>query len=185
VTVWAGGLDVGDWPVTNGSVEVPFGDGINSGPGGTTNTTGPFRPGGGGYLLTPDYVNSFAGAMPIVVGFSYECDGQVLRPNSQQESGARNGPAFGKKRLQNMIAMHTVNTQGVEYGTDFIAGRMQPAYFRNKAGATYPVNQLFSGIFWDTLEDDWSYDGMLAWRVTRPYPVTIAAIGGFLKTNDY
>lgn len=185
VSVWAGGLDVNDWPVVNGSITIPFGDGINSGPNGTSNTTGPFRPGGGGYLLTPDFVNAFAGAMPIVVGFTYESDGQILRPNTQQESGARNGPAFGKKRLQNMIAIHAVNTQGVEYGTDFSTGRMQPAYFRDKAGTTYPVNQLFSGIFWDTIGDDWSYDGMLAWRVTRPYPATIAALGGFLKTNDY
>jgi len=185
VTVWAGGLDIGDWPVANGSISVPFGDGINAGPGGTSNTTGPFRAGGGGYLLTPDFVTAFAGAMPIVVGFTYESDGQILRPNTQVESGARNGPAFGKKRLQNMIALHTVNTQGVEYGTDFAAGRMQPAYFRDKANNTYPVNQLFSGIFWDTIGDDWSYDGMMAWRVTRPYPATIAALGAFLKTNDY
>lgn len=185
VTVWAGGLDIGDWPVVNGSIAVPFGDGVNSGPAGTSNTTGPFRPGGGGYLLTPDFVNSFAGAMPIVVGFNYECDGQILRPNTQAESGARNGPAFGKKRLQNMMALQTVNTQGIEFGTAFTAGRMQPAYFKDLAGNTLPVNQLFSGIFWSTIEDVWSYDGMLAWRVTRPYPATIAAIGGFLKTNDY
>jgi hypothetical protein len=185
VTVWAGGLDVGDWPVVNGSIAVPFGDGVNSGPAGTSNTTGPFRPGGGGYLLTPDFVNAFAGAMPIVVGFNYESRGQILRPNTQQESGARNGPAFGKKKLQNMIAIYAVNTQGVEYGTDFGTGRMQPAYFRDKAGTTIPINTTYTGIFWDTIGDDWSYDGMLAWRVTRPYPATIAAIGGFLKTNDY
>jgi hypothetical protein len=147
--------------------------------------TGPWNAGGGGYLLTPAFVNSFSGAMPIVVGFTYTSQGQLVRPNAREDTGARNGPGFGKKRLNNMIAFLVVNTQGLEYGTSFDAGRMQPAYFKDLAGTTYAVNQLYSDIHWDTIGDDWSLDGRLTWQVTRPYPVTIASIGGYLKTNDY
>jgi hypothetical protein len=183
VTIWAGGLDVGDYLVTNGSLTIPFGDGVNSGPNGTSDLTGPWNPGGGAYLFTAAFVNSFGGAMPIVVGFTYSSQGQHVRPNSREDSGARNGPAFGKKKLANMIALLAVNSQGISYGTNFNA--MQPAYFADITGAKITVNVLFSGVFWDSISDDWSFDAMIAWQITRPYPATVASLGGFMKTNDY
>jgi hypothetical protein len=185
ISVFAGGLDVGDWPVTNGSLTIPFGDGINSGPNGTSNTTGPFNPGGGGYLFTPAFVNSFNGAMPIIVGFTFESDGQILRPSSQQDSGARNGPAFAKKRRSNEYGIQVVNSQGLSVGTSFtVPGEMNPVYFKDATEQTIPINQLYSGIHWDSLSDDYSFDSMLAWKITRPYPATVAAIGAFLHTQD-
>jgi hypothetical protein len=185
ISVFAGGLDVGDWPVTNGSLTVPFGDGINSGPNGTSNLTGPTQPGGGGYLFTPAFVNSFNGAMPIIAGFTFESDGQILRPSSQQDSGARNGPAFAKKRRSNEYGIQVVNSQGLSVGTSFtIPGEMNPVYFKDATEQTIPINQLYSGIHWDSLSDDYSFDSMLAWKITRPYPATVAAIGGFIHTQD-
>ncbi len=185
ISVFAGGLDVGDWPVVNGSVTVPFGDGVNSGPNGTSNLTGPTKPGGGCYLFTPAFVNSFNGAMPIIAGFTFESDGQILRPSSQQDSGARNGPAFGKKRRSNEYAIQVVNSQGLSVGTSFtIPGQMNPVYFKDDAGQTIPINQLYSDVHWDSLSDDYSFDSMLAWKITRPYPATVAAIGAFLHTQD-
>jgi hypothetical protein len=47
-----------------------------------------------------------------------------------------------------------------------------------------PIGQVFSGIFWAPVTDDNSFDGMLCWRVLRPVPATIAAIGGFVHTQD-
>lgn len=185
VAVWAGGLDLGDYVVTDGSISVPFGDGVNSGPGGTSDTTGPWNAGGGAYLLTPALVAGWAGAMPAVVGYSYQSRGQLVRPNAREDTGARNGPGFGKKRLLNMAAFYAVNTQGLEFGTSFASGRMQPAYFTDLSGAGYAVNRLFTGIHWSPMGDDWSFDGQIAWRITRPYPGTIASTGGYLKTNDY
>lgn len=187
VTVWAGGLDAGDYTVSNtGTITVTYGDGINSGPNGTSNTTGTTNPGGGAYLLTSAYVQSFgAGNMPIYVGFTYNSQGQLVRPQAPAETGARSGPGFGKKRRNHQYAVQAVNSQGLSFGTSFTASlQMYAANFKDATETVLPVNQLFTGIHWDTLADDYSFDGMLAWQVTRPYPATVAAVGGFIHTQD-
>jgi hypothetical protein len=44
---------------------------------------------------------------------------------------------------------------------------------------------LYSGLLWDTVDDDGTgFDGQLCWQITRPYPASIQAIGGFIKTQD-
>jgi hypothetical protein len=43
---------------------------------------------------------------------------------------------------------------------------------------------MFSGVHSDTLKDDYSYDSMMCWRVSRPWPANLAALEGFLQTQD-
>lgn len=165
VTVFSNGLDCGDWVVSNGSVFAPYGK----------------DPAG---LFTA----TFAAAMPansVVVGLTYTSDGQLLRTATPQESGARNGPAFGKLRRIHQAAFELVATQGFSYGTSF--DHLTPATFKTPGGTLYAKNTLYSGIFRDTVKDadaGENYDSMICWRVTRPYPACVAAAGGFLHTQD-
>ena len=43
---------------------------------------------------------------------------------------------------------------------------------------------LFTGVQSDVLTDTYSFDSQLCWRVSRPYPATITAIGPSLSTQD-
>lgn len=121
-----------------------------------------------------------------VVGFSYTSQGQLLRPVSPAESGARNGPAFGKTRRNHRYALACANTQGITIGSDF-SKPMRPAQFKSDGGkgaSTLPMATLYTGEHSDTVEGDYNLDGMLAWQITRPYPATVTAFGGFLQTQD-
>jgi hypothetical protein len=176
VQVFAGGLDCGDrgdkpdniidFVVSNGSVFVPFGDGVSSGC--------------GAGLFTVDLVNS---GIQILVGFTYDSDGQLVRPVAMSETGARNGPAFGKLRRNHRYAVQLVNAKGLSIGTTF--DKMKPCLFRQADDETaIGTLDTFTGIHQDTIEDDMTYDGMICWRVSRPYPVNIVAIGGNIETHD-
>jgi hypothetical protein len=168
VTFWLGGLDCGDHLVTNGSATVPYGDGVS---GGT-----------GGGLFTSDFVAAFAGNMPTAIGFTYTSDGQIVRPNTPQETGARSGPGFGKLRRTHQFAAQLESTQGVSFGTTF--ANLSPAQFRLANDTAYTPLQQFTGIYQGTLEDNESFDGMICWRVTRPYICNLTAIGGRIATQD-
>jgi hypothetical protein len=164
VTVFASGLDCGDFAVTNGSAFVPYGDGVSAGT--------------GSGLFTP----SFAASANIVVGFTYTSDGQIVRPASREESGARNGPAFGKKRRSHEYAVLLNNSAGISIGTKF--STVKPLLFRSDGGFPLTPLQTFSGTWSDILNDEYSFDSMLCWRVTRPKPCNVLAIGAFLQTQD-
>ena len=107
-----------------------------------------------------------------------------MRPTLPQESGARNGPAFGKKRRNHQYAIQVEGAQGLYIGTVFTAQRLKPIGFKYENGVAYKVNEQFSGIWWDSIDDDYNFDGMICWRVSRPYIANIAAIGGFIQTQD-
>jgi hypothetical protein len=177
VQVFASGLDCGDrgtasspgyftdFLVTDGSCFVPFGDGIDAGC--------------GRGLFTPEFL---AANPRVVVGFTYNSDGQLVRPIAPADTGARNGPALGKTRRNHQYSVLVSNTLGLSFGGTFAVAR--PAQFRKANGN--PIDQLtmFSGVHHDTLSDDYSYDGMVAWRVTRPWPANIVAISGNVQTQD-
>ncbi len=166
VAAWIGGLDCGDYVVANGQITVPYGDGISVGP--------------ANGLFTPEWVAQFGSS--AVVGFPFTSDGQIVRPNAPAETGARNGPAFGKKRRAHQYAVQLEGAQGVSFGTDF--SQMEAAIFRTAGGDEISIGTQFTGIHVDSLNDDYSYDSMLCWRISRPYPCNVVAIGGFLETQD-
>jgi hypothetical protein len=164
---------ISDYTVTNGSIQIPYGDGISGGP-----ANGQF---------TPALATSALAANQVVIGMTYTSDGQIVRPNAPAEAGSRNGPAFGKLRRNQYYALQCVQVAGLSIGTRF--DRLDPVLFgtdpvNDPAGPPLPIGQVFSGIYWAPLTDDNSFDGMLCWRVTRPVSATIAAIGGFIHTQD-
>lgn len=163
------GLDCGDYAVANGSITVPFGDGIGAG---TANG-----------LFTPDLVAPFT-TLPAIVGFTYNSDGQLVRPVSQADSGAQSGPGFAKIGRQHRIAaqMYGMVNGSIAFGTDFVT--MYPARLRFPNDAPYPINQLWSGIWRDNTNSVLDFDGMISWRISRPLPAFVIAVGGFDTKAD-
>jgi len=168
VTAWLGGLDCGDYAVANGSITVPYGDGVSAG-----TAQG---------LFTAVYAASLT-LSQMLVGFTFTSQGQLVRPALPQESGARSGPAVGKVRRHHKFAVQLEGTGiGLQFGTRFT--KLFPALFRQPNDVAYLVNQQFTGVFKTTLQDDYSFDSMLCWQQTRPYPVNIANLAGMLETQD-
>jgi hypothetical protein len=176
VQVFAGGLDCGDpgegkpfsdFVVSNGSLTVPYGDSISAG--------------AGRGLFTA----AFAAALPltqIVVGFTYNSDGQIVRPILPADSGARNGPAFGKLSRSHRYAMKLVNTLGLYVGGTF--ARLAQANTKQDNGAPLPALTTFTGISQEGIKDDDAYDNGMCWRVSRPFPANIVVAAVNLQTKD-
>jgi hypothetical protein len=158
-----------DFLVASGSITVPYGDGISAG--------------AGRGLFTAAFV---ATGVQIVVGKTYTSDGQLVRPITPADSGARNGPAFGKLGRGHRYAVSLINTavNAIKFGGD-LTKKLYPALFKNARGEvlTDPT-ETFTGIYADTLQDDYGYDNGLAWRISRPLPANIAAIAANLSTQD-
>lgn len=175
VTAWIGGVDAGDFPVATGSMVVPL-----FGQTGQANS-----------LLTAAFLATFTGTIPIVVGFTYTSSGQCLTPQEPPQTGARNGPAFGKRKRFHGLQAQLVNTQGISFATSLstsaaVANRLRVAQLKTPGGGSLLAqNVLFSGIWKDTLSDDpQGFSNAIAWSITRPYPATVAAVGGFIETAD-
>jgi hypothetical protein len=180
VSVWAGGLDCGDFVVqAGGFVDVPYGS--------------------AGGLYSASYLAGLVAAgydgvtnmvmldgslpIPVAVGNTYTSQGQIVRPAIGQEAGAQNGPAQGKNRRVQMITSLLQNTQGISFGTSF--STVLPANLGAFPSAQpLAQNQLFSGVYWTPINDPYTFDGMPCWQITRPYPATVVNIGGFLHTED-
>jgi hypothetical protein len=154
--IFAAGLDLGqrapgastytDFVVSGGSTTVPFGDSISAGP--------------GAGLFTLEFATAAAAAGQIVVGRTYTSQGQIVRPNEPKETGARTGPAFGKKRITPKYAILVDSTSpGLQIGTTF--AKLDPILFKNDAGVALLPGQTFSGIYVATLQDDLSFDSMI------------------------
>jgi hypothetical protein len=157
-SVFASGIDCGDFMVSaTGTLDVPIGAANG--------------------LFTAQFASG-----SFVAGFTYTSQGQQLRPITQQDTGAQNGPALGKTRRGHMFSALLVNTQGISFGTDFV--NMHAAKFTSPGGRAYATGQLYSGVYWDSLENDYSFDSGVAWQITRPYPATVAAMSLFLQTQD-
>lgn len=185
VTVFAAGIDCGDYIVTKGIIDVPLGlaDPLT----GYTFDVPQFN-----ILQTrTDEFESVAVTIvgsgvsytiPCVIGFNYQTQGQLCRPMLPQDTGARNGPGFGKKRNTSKYAINLVDSLGVRVGTAF--GTTKPVNMATPMGKLPPYLSAYTGILRDTLNDDFSYDSMLCWETTRPYGATVTTLGGFIETQD-
>lgn len=120
--------------------------------------------------------------VPAAIGYAYPSQGQILRAVHPQEAGAQNGPALGKTRRSHMAGALLQQTQGIKFSTDF--NHLHTANLTSPGGTTYAKTALFSGIWWDTLDDDYGFDSMLCWEIDRPYPATVCAVEPFLHTQD-
>jgi hypothetical protein len=186
VQVFCAGLDCGDvgkgapgdgpftdFTVTSGSITVPYGDGI------LLNGAGPGRG-----LFTQAAAIAASAAGQLIVGFTYNSDGQLVRPMTQAETGARNGPAFAKPSRGHRYGMKLVNTVALRIGGSFAT--LKPAALKKpNSPSNIDTGTTFSGIAFGELNDDYDYEGGTpAWRVARPFPANVVIIGSNLATQD-
>lgn len=177
VAVWAAGVDCGDFTVLNGAVTVPFGGLF------TARWMTQLSSTGADFSLNAVAIDQGAQTIPVVVGFSYESQGQLLRPVAQDQTGSATGPAFAKFRRDNKVGVLMHRSQGVRFGTNF-ENLIHAAKLTTTGGTLLSKTQLFSGLYWDSVEDGYTFESQLCWDIDRPYPLTITAIGGFLNTQD-
>lgn len=124
-------------------------------------------------------------SVPFIGGYTYTSQGQRVRPAEPADSGSRNGPAFGKNRRNNKAAFQLVQAQGISIGTQFVdLTKVRVLELKSDRVNINAANVLFSGVARQEVDDDYTYDGMLAWQITRPYPCIVTAVGGFLHTQD-
>lgn len=190
VSVFAAGIDCGDYVVTNGQVSVPLGytDPL-TGQSLTIQNFQILQPKASqfedlsvGLVVTSPATTVYQ--IPCVIGFNYESQGQLCRPQISADTGARNGPGFGKKRRSARYAVQLVNSLGCRVGTNLDKTNPVPVNKIEAGGKNLPYLSMYSGIIRETLNDDFSYDSMLAWKINRPYPTTVTALGGFIETQD-
>lgn len=181
VTASVGGMDCGDFTVSGGVIAVPV-------------DYDQFNPN----TLSSAYLASVSSAtkwgadgmaiagtvftVPCVVGFTYTSQGQGLRPDTIDQIRSPTGPGLGKPRRGHQFAVLLSASQGVSFGTDF--AKLHAAQFKSSGGTPYNNTRLFSGVYWDTLDDDYGFDSMFAWQVTRPYPAALVAYTVFQNTQD-
>ncbi len=178
VAVFAGGLDCGNFAVASGSAFVPYGDSISAGT--------------GGGLFTAAFAAGLQ-ASQIIVGFTYNSDGQLVRPQAPADAGTRTGPALGKRRRFNQVAIQLCNLamgnvrnqSALSIGRDF--AHLTPVIISPEVVPDQPrmlPGQAFSGVWKDTVQGDSNYDGMVCFRISRPLPGTIVAIEPILEGQD-
>lgn len=187
------GLDVGDFTIgTDGSVTVPISGDLTSAliielVTVVTGTTG--GPGAGtivdfdGAPFEDDLPPLDEGQhyeMAAIAGYTYHSDGQMLR----QLEGAANGPTFAKTRRNARAGVYLWRTHEIKIGPNFDVD-LHPLSLRNDDDATeIAASELKTGIIRDTVEGSYDFDGQLCWRITRPMPGTVLAIGGFDDVVD-
>lgn len=175
VAVSCGGLDCGNYTVTAGSIFVPYGDSISAGTGGG------------------QFTEAVATANQIVVGFTYNSDAQLVRPQAPPDVGTRNGPALGKRRrfhkvaalLSNLGMANVRNQSALQIGRDF--SHLTPAIISPQVvpnQAQLLPGQTFSGIWKDTVQSESGYDGMVALRISRPLGGNMIALEPMLQGQD-
>jgi hypothetical protein len=101
------------------------------------------------------------------------------------DSGARNGPGFAKLRRNQKAGFQLSQAQGISIGTQFVdLTKVRVLTLKSDNVNVNTVIQLFTGVIQQDVDDPNSLNGMLAWQITRPYPCTVTAVGGFLHTTD-
>lgn len=116
------------------------------------------------------------------IGLTYTSQGQLLPPDYGYDAGARNGPAFGKKRRTHWYAAQLYRTQAISFGTDF--SKLRPARLSSPGGTPVQQPTLYSDVISTTIDDDYSFKSQIAWEISRPYPALITTIGGYIEATD-
>src|SRR5579884_1134154 len=122
-------------------------------------------------------------AIPCAIGYSYQSQGQILRQVAPPDSGAANGPAFGKIRRAHRYMALLRNVLDISFGTSFSA--MIPAKLTDfNTGLQPQPTAPYSGIWRDALEAPYDFECELGWQIVRPYPASVVSVGVAIRSQD-
>jgi hypothetical protein len=184
VSCWVNGVDAGDAQVLNGAVFVPFNGAFTL----ALLQQGVTEPPSVPAAHTTTIQLAFGAAPSVVasavIGYNYTSQGQLVRPEAPQDAGAQNGPALGKvRRLHKFAALFGgAVSDTVSFGTDFSV--LRPATFYGRQNQDLGQQVIYTGVHRNNIDDEYSLDGQICWQVSRPYPCTLAMVGGFINTQD-
>lgn len=188
VSAFIGGLDCGDYTVDdNGTITVPFG----SDPNGLFNVSylasisqaGAYGDFEAEFTFTNAGGDSITVNVPVVIGFSYTSTGKMLRPATADQGKSAQGPLLGKTRRNHQFAVLLLNSQGVSFGSGDLSD-VRLADFRDAAENKLTMDTVYTGVYHDALDDDYSFEGGIGWQISRPYPCTVTAVAGFMETSE-
>jgi hypothetical protein len=117
-------------------------------------------------------------ATKVHVGYAYNSDGQLLRP----EVGAADGTAQGKTQRTHRLTFRVQDALGLKIGASFTD--MTPITFRTSADLTATAVPLFSGDVEAPCEFDYTTENTPCWRFYQPLPGIILAAMPQLHTQD-
>jgi hypothetical protein len=124
----------------------------------------------------------------IVVGQPFVAQGQRLRAATQDNIKGAKGAALGRRRRSSQFAVLVQDGVIVSFGTTLLpspGGNMIQAVFPTADGITpIAASTQFSGVYWNTLNDDYTFDGGLCWQIDRPWTCTICAVSQFMVTEE-
>ncbi len=174
------GLDLGDFVVaTDGSVTVSLVD--------TVSQTASWS---AAELIAADGANGGAAvqtSVSIVAGVAYVSQGQRLRAAAAADSKTPTGESLGMTRRADQYAVLFQNTVALRVGTMLTPtplGNMVMTTFRDAGGTPLADGVAFSGVYQDSLVNDYSFDSMFCWQIDRPYPCTIVSATSFIETDE-
>lgn len=182
VSVQIGGIDGGDLVVdSTGSIYYVFG----SDAGGITTpayvaSLSPYTGEGAATVAFDAGLGTTTYTIPLVVGQSYDSRLQVLRPVIEAEVKSPVGSAIGQTRRVSGVAIALLNTIAVNLGTTF---SNLLAAFGGVEDANAD-NNMFTGIYYMKIRDQYSLDGMVCAQLNRPGPLTVKAIGTYVETEE-
>ena len=206
VTVFLAGLNCGSYQVANNSIFVPFGsdpDGLFTLAWLARISTNPLLDIEGGNFTSP--INDLPTLMPInlgalnvpcVVGFPYVSQGQLLRPEEPLQQS--DGPLLGKTRRTHMVGLNLDQTvtNCISIGTALPPPEINAEPTTQPVDILYPIiladdgnnpldhTELFSGVYWTTVEADFNFDNGIAWQCTGPWPATVVSVNTFVQAED-
>ena len=117
-----------------------------------------------------------------MVGFTYNSDGQIVRPMQPADTGARNGPGSASCDAHRYAHEAGQHASAFRFGTMFDG--MRPANLKDMRGNAPAPFTTFSGVSQEALQDEDSYDRALCWRVSRPWPANVVIAGVNDDTKD-
>lgn len=163
VTVFGCGMDLGDYLVTNGSLTVPYGDGLQQG-----TAEGHFT-----YAL----MTTLGLSAQFLVGMCFTSQGQQLRPVLPEQTGFRMGIALAVFKRAAKYAMLWAAGIARTLGVGTVVSTTRVVNFKSPASRPLTNQQVYSGVFYDTLDDGGASANTpgLAWTITRPLPAIIPA----------
>ncbi len=184
------GLDCGDYVVAeNGSIAVPY----QSDPDGlftaayvvnlANNPPGNIADWGWGQSAVTVEISSVSYTIPVAIGAVYTSQGQVVRPDQMHQG--QKGEGLAKQRRVHMFGAKLVNavTSSISFGSDF-STTLSPVFLPGDGRDAYTQVTLFNGVYWNTLNCNSDFEGMLAWEISRPFPCTIASVNSFMNMED-
>ena len=195
LTVWLGGLDFQDYVVAaDGTITVPYA--ADPGKFGTQayliglmepifHPLGPTWPSVQQLPNIPIYISGTTYDVPGVIGFKFTTEIQRLRPDDQETARTKDGSASGQLKRNHwysvLLAAGVANTVSIGCNPN---GNLYKMTLVTMIQEPTPTNQLFSGVFRDTIESDYDLDGQMYIVLTRPAPFVLNSLTGFMEVNE-